>query len=83
MLCGGRPALGGPLPTLMARAGPCPGGGPDIATLLLFLCWGGEWGEVDACVAGREVRGALRVKGWVGDGKLSLAVGGCERSPVK
>lgn len=44
---------------------------------------GGEWGEVDACVAGREVRGALRVKGWVGDGKLSLAVGGCERSPVK
>ena len=36
-LCGGRPALGGPFPTLIAREGPGPGGGPDIATLLLLF----------------------------------------------
>lgn len=36
-MCCGSPALGGPFPTLMARAGPCPGGGPDIATALLLF----------------------------------------------
>jgi hypothetical protein len=38
-LCGGRPALGGPFPTLMARAGPP---GPDMATSSL-LFYTGRW----------------------------------------
>lgn len=36
-LCGGRPALGGPLPTLIARAGPPPFGGPDMAGVFLLF----------------------------------------------
>lgn len=37
LLCGGRPALGGPfVPTLIARAGPGPGG-PDMSTAFLLL----------------------------------------------
>lgn len=35
--CGGRPALGGPfVPTLIARAGPGPGG-PDMANVFLLF----------------------------------------------
>lgn len=36
-VCGGRPALGGPFPTLIARTGPGPGGGPDMAALVLLF----------------------------------------------
>jgi hypothetical protein len=45
----------------MARAGPGPGGGPDMATvfLLFYTYW--------KCACHREVgkdRGALRIEGW-------------------
>lgn len=37
LLCGGRPALGGPLPTLMARETPGPCGGPDMLEVVLLF----------------------------------------------
>lgn len=46
--CGGRPALGGPfVPTLIARAGPGPGG-PDIMTAFLLFDASARWSYVEA-----------------------------------
>ena len=69
-LCGGRPAHGGPFPTLIARAGPPPFGGPDMAALcLLFYVCALQLRAV-SCRTGKG-RVALRVKlecglGWRG-----------------
>ncbi len=59
LLCGGRPALGGPfVPTLIARAGPGPGG-PDMSNSFLLLR-ADVWCCFLSYVRASKERGALR-----------------------
>ena len=67
--CGGRPALGGPLPTLMALTGPGPGGGPDIATVFLLFYAGASAGGL---VDGGKERVALPIKGRIWEGTIGF-----------
>jgi hypothetical protein len=76
VLWGGRPALGGPFPTLIARAGPPPLGGPDIATYSFSSLWGvsatltARQGRIEARCASRVEMGLngqmwfVRGSGW-------------------